>query len=459
MKILMFGWEYPPFITGGLGTACEGLTQALASEGADIDFVLPHRTGQERVQHMRLYSIEEFQALVGKNDLNGDELSRVALDRFLGRSGIGALFSSYARPIRAKVLSKELARYGGVDWLAGEGAAEAMKQILAEGAGKGDQYHDFLFSEVRRYAMNAFQAVQTLQTSRVAQYDVVHAHDWMTFPAGVIICKELGIPLVVHVHSLESDRTGDDGNPLITAIENLGAHNADRVIAVSSYTKRKIHDKLKIPLTKITVAHNGVNHPSAETQPSVPRTTHPRKRILFLGRVTFQKGPDKFVETAALVLKHQKNVTFVLAGAGDLLEPCRARVRELGVESHFEFPGFLRGKKLEEEFSKADLYVMPSISEPFGITALEAVTRGSPTLLSKQSGVSEVLRHALKCDFWDVRKMADYMINVLLHPELSHSLILMSQTEASRLSWKNTAKEVIKVYRQLQPKKRNLEKT
>lgn len=488
MKIMMLGWEYPPLISGGLATACEGLTRAISAQGIDIDFVLPRRTGREDAGHMSVFSCSELKndesnrrgsksnqmpGEAGANFVANENHPEQSFTRKLSDSEvdslIGSLYSSYARPRNESSYNRQ----GGCphEFLPREWQNRKPHELMSELILAGDapvEYNDNtlpgflndpLFREVIRYTR------EVMQISRAKKFDLVHAHDWMTFPAGILLAKAAGVPLVTHVHSLEYDRCGDGGNQFIRAIENVGVHAADRVIAVSEYTRHMINEKLGIDPERITVAHNGVKQSEEQFKPHLSGETplptvipgseveqlcsaQPKKRVLFLGRVTYQKGPDIFVEAAARVLKHHRDVTFVLAGNGDMLPRVRERVRQLGIEEYFEFPGFVTGKKLDEEFGRADLYVMPSISEPFGIAPLEALTRGTPALISKQSGVSEVLSHVLKSDFWDVRKMADFILNAILHPELGRSMMAMSRNEVRRLRWESAANDVISAYRE-----------
>jgi glycosyltransferase involved in cell wall biosynthesis len=301
-----------------------------------------------------------------------------------------------------------------------------------------------------RYATDIFGEVERFTADVIARFsrekfDLIHAHDWMTFPAAVALAEATKKPLVVHIHSLEQDRSGLYVNETINQIERLGVSAADRVIAVSHYTKRSIERHHGIPAKKIFVVHNGVYSRKAVVDYRLKKTW-PRHVVLFLGRVTFQKGPDYFVEIASKVIPHVPDVLFVLAGSGDMLPAVMEQVRAMKLGAHFLFPGFLQGDELEEMFSIADLYVMPSVSEPFGITALEAISFDTPVLISKQSGVAEVLQHALKADFWDIERMADLIINSLLHEELRQEMVTRAQDEVRRLHWDAAALKTIEVY-------------
>lgn len=305
-----------------------------------------------------------------------------------------------------------------------------------------ERYGHDIFYEVARFATN----VAALVGDR--EFDVIHAHDWMTYPAGVALSQLTGKPLVVHVHSLEYDRSGANVNQRIHDIEKLGLDAASQVVAVSYYTMSVIHHQHNIPLEKIQVVHNGV-YPKEIVQSYRRSQNWPEHVVLFLGRITFQKGPDYFVEAAARVIPHVPDVLFVMAGSGDMLPRLVNRVGELGIGQYFYFPGFLRGEDVERMFSVADLYVMPSVSEPFGISALEAISFDTPVIISRQSGVSEVLSHALKVDFWDLDRLADLIINALVHQELRDDMVSMAREEVKRLHWDAAALKTSEIYRKV----------
>jgi len=429
----MLGWEYPPHITGGLGTACEGLTRALARLKVSVDFVVPTLIGDEQAPHMNLIGSE-------------DVILQMS-DRIHAQAALGDLVETHRIPaVLAPYWSEEeFHRY--IESLQRAGIyGEALHALLPPGLETPDVLSTVAPTtterpptKVERYGGSMFQEVAHFASNVMAlmargKFDIIHAHDWMTFPAAVALKQATGKPLIVHVHSLEFDRSGVGGNSAIKEIEGLGVHAADAVVAVSYYTRELINREHGVPLDKISVVHNGV-YPKEAIEQYRHEKPLTRKMVLFLGRVTFQKGPDYFVEAAARVIPHVPDVVFVMAGAGDMLPGIIERVRELGIEKHFEFTGFLKGKEVERMFSLADLYVMPSVSEPFGITALEAISQETPVILSRQSGVSEVLNHALKVDFWDVERMADLIINGLLHDELRADMIRMAREEVKKVRW------------------------
>lgn len=499
MKILMLGWEYPPHISGGLGTACEGLTSALAERDIEIDFLVPRLYGEEDAPHMQILGAASSEPIAdtptattartqGQGPPSGpDPLSElVAAEPALATDPIftaaaqaaGAELAAASEPgvntIRVPAMLKPYLDQKTYKELIASGALDrtAMARILAaeithplpgppgqmarlehahvpgaeltysDPSSSGAHYGDDLFSEVARYAMSATRRVQG------RQYDLVHAHDWMTFPAGVEIARRAGAPLLVHVHSLEYDRAGHGADRNIVSVEHQGLEAATRVIAVSYYTRNLINQVHGTPLDKISVVHNGVY-----TRETVEAYTEQRSSkgpvVLFLGRVTFQKGPEYFVQAAARVLEHVPDAVFVMAGSGDMLPRMKAMVEELGITKSFRFPGFVRGAELERTFSTADVYVMPSVSEPFGIAPLEAMSYDRPVIVSKQSGVSEVLRNALKVDFWDVDKMASQIVALLELPELRRVIVERAREEIRHIHWDAAAETLIPVYQSI----------
>ncbi len=487
MRILMLGWEYPPHISGGLGTACEGLTTALAERGIEIDFLVPKLYGQEDAPHMHLLGAAsgEPMSAIDESPLPAPAALRAALSvepalatdpiltaavETIRRQTLEGL-PGHVRMIRVPARLKPYLDQATYRELITTGALHesAIDEIVttqimhpvpqpphgitrleharipggdlpfAEPSQAEAHYGENLFAEVARYAISA--------TRRVAgrKYDLVHAHDWMTFPAGIEIARRAGAPLLVHVHSLEYDRAGHGADRDIVQVEHQGLEHADRVIAVSYYTRSLINRVHGTPLDKISVVHNGVY-----ARETVEAYTEQRSSkgpvVLFLGRVTFQKGPEYFVQAAARVLQHVPDAVFVMAGSGDMLPRMKAMVDELGITESFRFPGFVRGAELERTFSTADVYVMPSVSEPFGIAPLEAMSYDRPVIVSKQSGVSEVLRNALKVDFWDVDKIASQIVALLELPELRRVIVERAREEIRHIHWDAAAEKLVPVY-------------
>lgn len=479
MKVLMLGWEYPPHISGGLGTACEGLTTALAKLGVEIDFVVPKLFGGEKAPHMQLVGAAgpspggaaahsggkgrakggakggAIAGAIGNDPALATDPS-LAIDPSLtvqddsGGQVRTIAVPSLLKPYLSEATYKELLEMGALtgdsdlEAAAGELGGDALRPLpgsdlpFAQAHAAG-HYGSDLFLEVARYAMAAAYRVNGLK------YDLVHAHDWMTFPAGLEVARQVGAPLLIHVHSLEYDRAAEGADRQIVAIERGGLDGSDRVIAVSYYTRSLINRIHGTSLEKIEVVHNGVYAPEAvRAWESLRRTAGPV--VLFLGRVTFQKGPEYFVQAARKVLEHVPDAVFVMAGSGDMLPRMKELVVELGIEDSFRFPGFVRGEELERTFSTADVYVMPSVSEPFGIAPLEAMSYDRPVIVSKQSGVSEVLRHALKVDFWDVDKMASQIVALLELPELKRVIVERAREEIRNIHWDAAAEKLLPIY-------------
>lgn len=433
MNVLMLGWEYPPHISGGLGTACEGLTRALAGEGVNVTFIVPRAFGDEDARHMQLLTPDSVVATTRRVEQAGVRLVREPVEVI----EVNSVLRPYQTPEQYLQARSEFTQRS-------EPVSHVM-EVLEHGSVAASQavahYGGDLFSEVRRYATLTSGLAQRLD------FDVIHAHDWMTYPAALEIRNATGRPLVVHVHSLEFDRSGEHVNQDIHRIEGAGIRGADRVIAVSHYTKGVIVRQHGVDPDKIKVVHNGVTRAEAAQRYHL-QPEDGRPIVLFLGRITYQKGPEFFVRAAAKVLTRTKQVRFVMAGSGDMLEHVKHMVRELKIEKWFEFPGFVRGAELEKWFSLAECFVMPSRSEPFGITPLEALACDTPVIVSRQSGVSEVLRHALKADYWDVDRIAQLMLAVIRHDSLCADMLEMSSRELLRLHWRAAAEKTRQVYQQ-----------
>lgn len=412
MHILMFGWEFPPWMSGGLGTACLGITRALTGRGQRITFVLPRLGEGERPSFLDLISAADIP--VPEND---------------GVSG-----NIHPLPLTIHPLRSPLSPY-----LTESGYGLVHQRNPSDVAGS---YGRDLIAEVNRYGVAGGAVARDLS------FDVIHAHDWMTVPAALNARRISGKPLVLHVHSLEYDRSGENVNEAIGQIEREGLARADRIIAVSHRTRRMIMERYGIEPEKISVVYNAVSRQEAGRAYNVDPCGIPQghQMVLFLGRITFQKGPDYFVEAAARVLEVLPEVRFVMAGTGDMMEQMVERVAALKIGDRFHFAGFLQGEQIERIFSLSDLYVMPSVSEPFGISPLEAMLYDVPVIISRQSGVAEILKHALKVDFWDVRQIAGKIIAVLKHPVLVDEMTRGAQEELRKIRWETAADKIAEVY-------------
>ena len=422
MRVLMFGWEFPPHITGGLGTACFGLTKGLVKQGVEVIFVVPKAYGDETKDGFRLVNASDV-TLDFTQSWTKEHWERI---QFME---IGSNLVPYMDPEEFEmVVNKEK--------LAGK---EDHQSVFSKQYSFSGKYGPNLMQEVSRYALVASSIAD------VNTFDVIHAHDWLTYPAGIAAKKISGKPLVVHVHATEFDRSGENVNQPVYDIERQGMTEADLVITVSNLTRQIVIEKYGIPPEKVITVHNAVEPVDRPELEGV--TKHVKEKVVtFLGRVTYQKGPDYFVEAAHKVLQRDANVRFVMAGSGDLLNRMIRRVAKLKIATKFHFTGFLAGPEVDTMFAMSDVYVMPSVSEPFGISPLEAMRSNVPVVISKQSGVAEVLQHALKVDFWDIDALADAIYGILHYEGLSKMFIRYGKTEVDNLIWENAAQNILEVY-------------
>ncbi|MDR0763128.1 MAG: glycosyltransferase family 4 protein [Bacteroidales bacterium] len=423
MKVLMFGWEFPPHITGGLGTASYGLCKGLLKQGMEVIFTVP-----------KLY---------------GDEDNSVA--KMVGAENIEV---DFRHPVYKEVWSKltyiainaRLIPYVGLDEYYSLQKSDAKGSVGGDGFKRkfsfSGKYQANLIEEVYRYAMVA----STIASEQ--EFDVIHAHDWLTYQAGIEAKRVSGKPLVIHVHATEYDRSGENVNPLVYSIEREGMLAADRIITVSNLTRQTVIDRYGIDSKKVVTVHNAVEPTDDEAKKSLVAEKHiSQKVVTFLGRLTFQKGPEYFIEAAHKILEKDDDVRFVVAGAGDMYNKMVERVAGLRIGSRVLFTGFLKGLEVDKMFLLSDVYVMPSVSEPFGISPLEAMRSHVPVVISKQSGVSEILNYALKVDFWDVGAMADAVYALLHYSALSSMFKKYGTVEVDNLKWENAAKKVVNVYK------------
>ncbi len=426
MRVLMFGWEFPPFISGGLGTACHGIVNGLINSGVDVTMVLPTTRGAHGSGKLKFVSADEV-PFHSSNLGSIEELEK--------KLKIIDLHSKY---FLSPYYTDESHHFQSE-----EEYLKFMKDFELTGAKSvvkfTGNYGKNLFWEVLNYGLLG-EAI-----GRNEPFDVIHAHDWLTYPAGVMAKRASGKKLVIHVHATEFDRSGENVNPDVYNIERFGMHNADRIIAVSHLTKNIVVSRYGIPESKVEVVHNAVNKEVQLTRLGIKKPFND-KIVLFLGRITMQKGPEYFIEAAKLVLKKMKNVRFVMAGSGDMMTRMIARMAKLQIADRFHFTGFLRGIDVERMFAMSDCYVMPSVSEPFGISAYEALLYDIPIIISKQSGVAEVLKDAMIVDFWDVNKLAEAMISILSDDELAKKIVDKCQAKLEGLGWDNAGIKIRDVY-------------
>jgi len=426
----MLGWEFPPFITGGLGTACYGLTKAMDELGIQVTFILPKIVETKYTTHVKLLTPHSQWSAAS---LFSSELKNVKFRTIDSPLQPYSTPDIYRRRIE-EILRQKQKMHGGT--------ISSVSQLIG-----GIDYACDMYAEVHRYAALAAELAKT------EEFDIVHAHDWMTYPAGIVVAAISGKPLVVHVHSTEFDRSGEHVNQVIYDIERQGMERANKVIAVSFYTRSIIISRYGISGEKVEVVHNGVERNNNNINNDWPLAEtgieKDEKIVLFLGRITMQKGPEYFLRAAQKVLEVMDNVKFVMAGSGDLMHQAVEMAAELGIGQKVLFTGFLRGEDVRKIYGMADLYVMPSVSEPFGIAPLEALNHDVPVIISKQSGVSEVLTHALKVDFWDVNEIANKIVAVLKYPPLQVTLRDQGGFEVRKLRWKDSAAKCAKIYEEM----------
>ena len=424
MRVLMFGWEFPPHIAGGLGTACEGIVKGLAANGVQTLFVMPSASGDED---------QSATTIINASDVSVDVQSNT-VDEFLDK-------------VKFIHIDSDMIPYVGPEEFSNVLEEERRRQVKDFRIQYGQKYKfsgkygSNLMEEVARYAMVG----GTIALQNVDKFDVIHAHDWLTYLAGIAAKELTGKPLVVHVHATSYDR-GDEKHmdTRVLDIEKRGMEAADKVITVSDLTRNIVINKYGINPDKVVTVHNAVDFSGRENL-MVERGVKD-KVVTFLGRITFQKGPEYFIEAAAKVLKRTKNVRFVMAGSGDMMNRAIRQVARMGISDRFHFTGFLRGADVQKMFALSDVYIMPSVSEPFGISPLEAMRSNVPSIISHQSGAAEVLKYAFKVDFWDVDAMADDIYALLQYPALSEFAAKQGYDEVNALKWNNAAAKMKQVY-------------
>ena len=399
MRVLTFGWDYPPHTTGGLGMACFALTEALVRDDIEVIFVLPRR-----------------QPVLGSNQFIFADKSDMT--------------------VRVRYVHSSLLPYQN---------ASTMVEVY-DADGKKVLYTSSIIEQVHQYAN---------QVARIAQeedFDIIHAHDWTSYCAGIMAKKIKNKPLIVHTHATAYDQAGGDhADPQVYAIEKEGFETADAIIAVSNFTKDLIVRKYHISPDKVTVIHNGcdTDEPVRHRPTLTELKAQGKKLVLYHGRITIQKGVDYFIKAARKVVEYDPHVIFIISGKGDMEAQIMRQVGEMGLSEHVIFAGALWYDERDQMYQSVDLVVMPSVSEPFGLVPLEAMRHGTPALISKQSGVSEVVTHVLKVDFWDVDQMANKILAALRYPALHQQLRKEGRNEINRLSWNGVASKVRALYQHL----------
>jgi glycosyltransferase involved in cell wall biosynthesis len=412
MKALMFGWEFPPHILGGLGTASYGLTKGMALQpDMQITFVIPKPYGDEDQSFLKIIGACNVPVVWKENnwDYVNQRIGNVMHpdEYFWLRNGIKYNFN--------RIYTNDL---GCIDF--------------------SGRYPDNLIEEISNY-----EAVASVLAHQL-DFDIIHSHDWLTYPAGVFAKQISGKPLVIHVHATDFDRSRGQVNPTVYAIEKRGMDAADHIMTVSELTRRTVIEKYNQDPAKVTTVHNAVEPLSdAETFTKTPRKD---KVVTFLGRITMQKGPEYFVEAAHLVLQKTKGVRFVMAGSGDMMNAMIDLAAKRGISDRFHFTGFLKGRQVHEMLAESDVYIMPSVSEPFGISPLEAMQVGTPSIISKQSGCAEILTHAIKTDYWDIDAMADAIYSIVKNPSMYKSLRELGREEVNNIKWYDAGLKVRGIY-------------
>lgn len=414
MKVLMFGWEFPPHILGGLGTASYGLTKGMSKQGdMEITFCIPKPWGDEDQSFLKIIGMNSVPVVWKDIDWNYVK-SRVG-DRMDPQ-----LYFDLRDHIYADF------RYIGTNDLG-----------CIEFSGR---YPDNLYEEINNYSIVAGVV------ARQQQFDIIHAHDWLTYPAGIHAKKVSGKPLCIHVHATDFDRSHGHPNPTVYSIEKDGMDNADHIMCVSELTRQIVISKYYQDPRKVSTVHNAVTPLSKEILDIVPERKPNEKIVTFLGRLTMQKGPEFFVEAANMVLQRTKNIRFCMAGNGDKMEEMITLAAQRGIADRFHFPGFLKGKQVYECLKASDVYVMPSVSEPFGISPLEAMQCSVPTIISKQSGCAEILHKCIKIDYWDIHAMADAMYSICSYPALYQYLRDEGKKEVDGIKWEDAGLKVRRIY-------------
>lgn len=412
MKVLMLGWEFPPFFAGGAGIVCYELTKEMVKvDGVDLTYVMPFGPDEVADQHLRI----------------------LIADKFKGKSitfkKVPSLLGAYMTQESYNEERQRLIEGGRVSM--------ANDNTLS-------LYGGNLIEEVYNFAGRVHTIVKD------ENFDVVHAHDWTTFPAAILASEQMRKPLIVHMHITEFDKSGGVGaDPHIYSIEKEGMEKADKIITISKRVKEGLVKNYGIDPDKIEIVY----HAKVDVGPNMdfdfPKFKDKNKVILYAGRMTLQKGPEYFIEAAKKVVNFYDNVIFIMAGSGDQMNQMIRKTIDMGIQDKFLFHGFYTRDDANKFFSMADIFVMPSVSEPFGLVPFEAMGKNTPTIISKQSGVSEILNNVLKVDFWDSDRMADQIVSLLKYNELHNTMKKEGLSEVNKLTWDKPARRCVDIYREL----------
>ncbi|MDR0349747.1 MAG: glycosyltransferase [Tannerella sp.] len=417
MKALMYGWEFPPHILGGLGTASFGLIRGMSLQpDMDITFVMPKPWGDEDQSFLKI--IGASNTPIVWRDVFYDYVSQ-RLSKYMDPQ----IYYDLRNHIYADFSSWHVNDLGCIEF--------------------SGRYPDNLLEEINNYSIVAGVI------ARAEPYDIIHAHDWLTYPAGIHTKMISGKPLVIHVHATDYDRSRGNVNPDVYNIEKNGMDHADHIITVSNLTRQTVIEKYHQDPAKVTTVHNAVEPLSKEILSIPDKRGVKDKVVTFLGRITMQKGPEYFVEAASKVLQKSGDVRFVMAGSGDMMNQMIRLAASRNISDRFHFTGFMRGKQVYEIFKASDVYVMPSVSEPFGISPLEAMQCGVPSIISKQSGCAEILDYAVKIDYWDIDALADAIYGLISYPKLHEFLKEEGLKEVNNIKWEYAGQKVRQIYDQL----------
>jgi glycosyltransferase involved in cell wall biosynthesis len=410
----MYGWEFPPYILGGLGTASFGLIKGLSLQpDMDITFVMPKPRGDE--DHSFLQIIGLCYTPVVWREVDYD-----CVAGRLPKCMTPEKYYELREHIYADFSYRHVNELGCIEF--------------------SGRYPDNLLEEINNYSIVAGVIART------EQYDIIHAHDWLTYPAGIHTKMVSGKPLVIHVHATDYDRSRGNVNPDVYHIEKDGMDYADHIITVSNLTRRTVIEKYHQNPSKVTTVHNAVEPLSKDILSITDKRGMRDKIVTFLGRITMQKGPEYFVEAASRVLQKADRVRFVMAGNGDMMDKMIRLVAKRHISDRFHFTGFMKGKQVYEIFKASDVYVMPSVSEPFGISPLEAMQCGVPSIISKQSGCAEILNYAVKVDYWDIEALADAIYGLITYPAYHKFLKEEGLREVNNIKWEHAGQELRGIY-------------
>jgi len=414
----MFGWEWPPHILGGLGPASYGIARGVVNAGCEVTFVIPKPQGDEKKDFLHI--IGATNTPIVWRDVDWDYVQK----RF-GYCMDPQEYYDLRDHIYADFSNMYVNDMGCIEF--------------------SGRYPQNILEEINNYSIVAGVI------ARKESFDIIHAHDWLTYPAGIHAKQVSGKPLCIHVHATEYDRTRgncNDDDPTYM-IERDGMNHADLIMCVSELTRRTVIEKYHQDPRKVIAMHNAVDPLSPDIVNAPVKRGTDEKVITFLGRITAQKGCEFFVEAAARCLWKAPNARVVMAGSGDLMEPMIRLVAQKGLADRFHFTGFLRGNQVYEMFKASDVYVMPSVSEPFGISPLEAMECGCPAIISKQSGCGEILSNCIKCDFWDIDAMSDAMYSLITYPVLHRYLQEEGRKEVAEITWEKVGQRVVDAYKRV----------